>query len=75
MDRARRLKLWAAALSLLASPAAAQADLAAVVGSWDLSLDGANRRCRVMLLPDESPVGRALRFPAGCRRGQLRGRR
>ena len=68
MDRALRIRFWAAALGLAASPAVAQPDLAAVAGSWELSLDGANRSCRIMLSPDESPVGRVLRFPAGCRR-------
>ena len=68
MGRTHRIRGWAAALALAASPAAAQPDLAAVVGSWELSLDGANRSCRLMLSPDESPVGRVLRFPAGCRR-------
>lgn len=68
MGRAHRIRGWAAVLVLAASPAVAQPDLAAVAGSWELSLDGANRSCRVMLSPDESPVGRVLRFPAGCRR-------
>jgi hypothetical protein len=60
--------IWAAVLAFAGAPAAAQPDLTAVAGSWELSLDGANRSCRVMLAPDESPVGRVLRFPAGCRR-------
>jgi hypothetical protein len=62
-----RLAICTVAIGL-SGPAAAQLDLTAVAGSWDLSLEGANRSCRVMLAPDESPVGRLLRFPAGCRR-------
>jgi hypothetical protein len=72
MDRAHRLGLCAVLLSsALAASAAAQpapADLEDAAGRWDLSLDGASRSCRVMLALDESPVGRVLRFPAGCRR-------
>ena len=71
MERARRLRLRAAlAAGALAMPAAAQpvSDIESAAGRWDLSIDGANRSCRVMLALDESPVGRALRFPAGCRR-------
>jgi hypothetical protein len=72
MDRTRRLRIAAILLALAASlPAAAQlspADLAVTAGSWDLFLEGSNRQCRVMLAPDETPHGRMLRFPAGCRR-------
>ena len=70
MDRARRLGLCAAFLAS-ASSAMAQptpADIDSLVGRWDLSLEGASRSCRVTLALDESPVGRTLRFPAGCRR-------
>jgi hypothetical protein len=43
-------------------------DLVPVAGAWDLALDGSNRRCRVTLSADALGLGRALRFPAGCRR-------
>ena len=71
MDRARRVRLCAAFLAGAVTSAAAQpapANLESAAGRWDLSLDGANRSCRVMLALEESPVGRTLRFPAGCRR-------
>ena len=71
MDRARRVRLCAAFLTGAVTSAAAQpapADIESAAGRWDLSLDGANRSCRVMLALEESPVGRTLRFPAGCRR-------
>ena len=72
MDRARRLGL-AAALFLAQGVAEAAAQTTPLhgndaAGRWDLSLDGANRSCRVMLSLDEAPVGRTLRFPPGCRR-------
>ncbi|MCE4225726.1 AprI/Inh family metalloprotease inhibitor [Methylobacterium sp. C25] len=38
------------------------------VGTWDMSLDGGNRRCELSLSGDSGPNGRVLRFPAGCRR-------
>lgn len=70
MDRARGLGFFAlfvaSAVAAAAQPAPAALEEAA--GRWDLSLDGANRSCRVMLSLDESPVGRTMRFPAGCRR-------
>jgi hypothetical protein len=72
MGRARRLKAFALVLagavplSAAAQPSSSEVEDAA--GRWDLSLDGASRRCRVTLALDESPVGRVLRFPAGCRR-------
>jgi hypothetical protein len=72
MVRSLRLRLGAVLLAgALASPVEAQpavAGLETAAGRWDLSLDGANRSCRVMLAVEESTVGRALRFPAGCRR-------
>ncbi len=71
MDRPRRLKLCAIAVAGAVTSATAQpapADLESAAGRWDLSLDGTTRSCRVMLALDQSPVGRALRFPAGCRR-------
>jgi hypothetical protein len=70
MDRARGLGFSAlfvaSAVAAAAQPAPAAFEEAA--GRGDLSLDGANRSCRVMLSLDESPVGRILRFPSGCRR-------
>jgi len=57
----------AAALSLAAGPAA-QRDVAAVAGVWELSLDNSHRKCPLTLSPDAGGVGRQLRFPAGCRR-------
>lgn len=39
-----------------------------LAGPWELALDGSFRRCGLMLAPEAGPVGRALRFPAGCRR-------
>ncbi|MDQ4135444.1 MAG: protease inhibitor Inh/omp19 family protein [Pseudomonadota bacterium] len=70
MDRTRRLGLSALFLASAAAASAqpAPSDLEDAAGRWDLSLDGANRSCRVMLSLDESPVGRTMRFPAGCRR-------
>jgi hypothetical protein len=71
MDRPRRLTLCAVYLASAVTSAMAQpapADLESAAGRWDLSLDGATRSCRVTLALDESPVGRTLRFPAGCRR-------
>jgi hypothetical protein len=72
MDRTRRLRFFvaglASAVSALAAAQPAPAHLEDVAGRWDLSLEGASRSCRVMLSLDETPVGRALRFPAGCRR-------
>ncbi|GLS45476.1 AprI/Inh family metalloprotease inhibitor [Methylobacterium brachythecii] len=38
------------------------------VGTWDMALDGSNRRCELSLSGDSGPNGRLLRFPAGCRR-------
>lgn len=38
------------------------------IGTWDMSLDGSNRRCEVSLSGDSGSDGRVLRFPAGCRR-------
>jgi hypothetical protein len=39
-----------------------------VAGAWDLALEGSNRKCRVTLGLEPLGIGRALRFPAGCRR-------
>jgi hypothetical protein len=70
MDRPRRLRRCFIAVAMAAAPAAAQpvGDGEDFAGRWDLSLDGSSRRCPVMLSLDESPAGRVLRFPAGCRR-------
>lgn len=42
--------------------------VADVPGTWDLSLDGTNRRCVLTLLRDRGPAGQKVNFPAGCRR-------
>jgi hypothetical protein len=42
--------------------------VAEVPGTWDLSLDGTNRRCVMTLLRDRGPAGQKVNFPAGCRR-------
>ena len=71
MDRARRLGFCATLVVGAVAWAAVQpafADLERAAGRWDLSLEGASRSCRVMLDLAETPAGRALRFPAGCRR-------
>jgi hypothetical protein len=71
MDRAHVLKICIAALTALLLPGAsppAPADVAAVAGAWDLALDGSSRKCRVTLGLESLGIGRALRFPAGCRR-------
>ena len=38
------------------------------IGTWDLSRQGGNNRCTLVLSSDNTPNGRVLRFPAGCRR-------
>jgi hypothetical protein len=51
--------------------ASAAIDLTSVeklTGQWDLSLNDTNRRCRLVLRPDEIGSGLALGMPAGCRR-------
>jgi hypothetical protein len=68
MDRALALSIAAVALAGASTAQPLSRDLEEAAGRWDLSLDGANRSCRVMLSLDESPVGRTLRFPTGCRR-------
>jgi hypothetical protein len=57
-----------AMLLLTAASPPAPADVAAVAGAWDLALEGSNRKCRVTLGLEPVSIGRALRFPAGCRR-------
>lgn len=42
--------------------------LSGVPGTWDLSLDGGNRRCVLTLAAASGEAGRRLSFPAGCRR-------
>lgn len=51
----------------LAGEAAAR-DEASTTGAWTLSLAGASRSCGLTLAPEPIPGGRAVRFPAGCRR-------
>jgi Protease inhibitor Inh len=72
VDRKGRLKALGAAsfalVGLTGAGPAAPADPARLAGAWDLALDGSHRRCRITLALDEGPAGRALRFPAGCRR-------
>lgn len=48
-----------------ASPPLAVSDEA---GTWDLSFEKGNRRCRLTLRDDPSPPGFALAAPAGCHR-------
>lgn len=38
------------------------------IGTWDLSRDGSNNRCTLVLSSDNTTSGRVVRFPAGCRR-------
>lgn len=75
MDRPRRLSgcsraAIAASVALLLAGAAppAPADIAALSGAWDLVLDGSPRKCRLILALEPAGTGRALRFPAGCRK-------
>ena len=71
MDRPRGLRLCAAALAAALSIAAgppAPDDPAAISGAWDLSRDGADRKCRLTFWPEPAATGQTLRFPAGCRR-------
>jgi hypothetical protein len=56
------------ALAALALAAPAAAEVATVAGAWELGLEGSHRKCRIVLAADENPFGRAVRFPAGCRR-------
>ncbi|GJE27998.1 AprI/Inh family metalloprotease inhibitor [Methylobacterium organophilum] len=37
-------------------------------GTWDLANEGGSRRCMLTLSLESGPNGRAVRFPAGCRR-------
>lgn len=50
-----------------ARPAPLQA-FTALAGPWELIAEGGRRKCRITLRPQEAPGGRALAFPASCRR-------
>jgi hypothetical protein len=62
----RAAAVAAAVLTVAASPQAP--DMASTAGAWDLALDGSHRKCRVTLSADTVGIGRAIRFPVGCRR-------
>jgi protease inhibitor Inh len=71
MDRTGRLIAGALANLTLAVPAMAQPappDVTDRAGGWDLSVADTFRKCRVTLALDAVGIGRAVRFPAGCRR-------
>jgi hypothetical protein len=71
MDRTGGLIAGALAGLALAGPALAQPappDVADRAGGWDLSVADTFRKCRVTLALDAVGIGRAVRFPAGCRR-------
>jgi hypothetical protein len=56
---------------VLMAQASAAIDLTSVeklAGQWDLSLNDTNRRCRLVLRPEQVGPGLALGMPAGCRR-------
>jgi hypothetical protein len=56
---------------VLIAQASAAIDLTSVdklAGQWDLSLNDTNRRCRLVLRPEQIGSGLALAMPAGCRR-------
>ena len=67
LRRARAAALLAAALALAAAPPPPR-EAAEAAGLWELSLEKSHRKCPITLALDESPVGRVLRFPVGCRR-------
>src|SRR5438309_8080639 len=70
LDRSAAAGALAFSLVLMAQASAA-IDLTSVeklAGQWDLSLNDTNRRCRLVLRPDEAGPGLALGMPAGCRR-------
>lgn len=67
----------AGGLLMLALPAAAQAParpspappaVVQLAGAWDLTSQGGARKCRLTLRTNEAKGGRALGFPATCRR-------
>lgn len=71
MDRTGRLIAGALANLTLAVPAMAQPappDVTDRAGGWDLSVADTFRKCRVTLALDAVGIGRAVLFPAGCRR-------
>ena len=65
-SRAAALALAAAILPATAAPR--PADGAGLAGTWDLSLEGSHRKCRLVLGSETAGIGRTIRFPAGCRR-------
>jgi hypothetical protein len=70
LDRSGPAVVLAFSLVLMAQASAA-VDLSSVeklAGQWDLSLNDTNRRCRLVLRPEQVGPGLALGMPAGCRR-------
>jgi hypothetical protein len=70
LDRSGPAAILAFSLVLMAQASAA-IDLTSVeklAGQWDLSLNDTNRRCRLVLRPEQVGSGLALAMPAGCRR-------
>jgi Protease inhibitor Inh len=70
LDRSAAAGALALSLVVMAQASAA-VDLTSVeklTGQWDLSLNDTNRRCRLVLRPDEVGRSLALAMPAGCRR-------
>jgi hypothetical protein len=70
LDRSGPAVILAFSLVLMAQASAA-IDLTSVerlAGQWDLSLNDTNRRCRLVLRPEQVGPGLALGMPAGCRR-------
>jgi hypothetical protein len=70
LDRSGPAAVLAFSLVLMAQASAAT-DLTSVeklAGQWDLSLNDTNRRCRLVLRPEQVGPGLALAMPAGCRR-------
>jgi hypothetical protein len=70
VDRSGPAVVLAFSLVLMAQASAA-IDLTSVeklAGQWDLSLNDTNRRCRLVLRPEQVGPGLALGMPAGCRR-------
>lgn len=79
IDVQPRPRLPFAVLGLLAAAASGLAPLAAraaspqltvsdEAGTWDLSFEKGNRRCRLTLRDEANPPGFALAAPAGCHR-------
>jgi hypothetical protein len=70
VDRSGPAVVLAFSMVLMAQASAA-VDLTSIeklAGQWDLSLTDTNRRCRLVLRPDQVGPGLALGLPAGCRR-------